>query len=124
MLYRYSGTPFGSGLLMLPMIGVRCEIPLFGIEYREIDHIDQCSIDTSPNYCRTNDRIGISCGGICAYSTHPKTYNQLVVNFCMFRCMVVPKLQILCANLTQFYCCYRKRILQSNSRSSSCSRKL
>ena len=67
MVYKSSGTPFGSSPLMLPSVGIRCHenyIATFNSEYA-IKDISGCQIVNQSNFCPVGDRIGISCGGTC-----------------------------------------------------------
>jgi hypothetical protein len=70
MLYRSSGTPFGSSPLLLPSVGIRCHEAAFG-SYDNIvniipgiQNISDCRIVNQSNFCPIRDRLGISCGGI------------------------------------------------------------
>ena len=61
MLYRSSGTPFGSSPLLLPSVGIRChEWLAFD---RVIQNISNCRIVNQSNFCPARDRLEISCGG-------------------------------------------------------------
>jgi hypothetical protein len=68
MLYRSSGTPFGSSPLLLPSVGIQCyEGGRDAYSYQsmalEIRNISDCRIVNQSNFCPVRDRLGISCGG-------------------------------------------------------------
>ena len=70
MLYRSSGTPFGSSPLLLPSVGIRCHEVGYGTLYSSyhnvipgIQNISDCQIVNQSNFCPVSDRLGISCGG-------------------------------------------------------------
>jgi hypothetical protein len=68
MLYRSSGTPFGSSPLLLPSVGIRCyedghDIYSYQSMLPEIQNISDCQIVNQSNFCPVRDRLGISCGG-------------------------------------------------------------
>ena len=64
MLYKSSGTPFGSNPLMLPSVGIRCyeNIAVYNTE-QGIKDISGCQIVNQSRACPVRDKIGISCGG-------------------------------------------------------------
>ena len=65
MLYKSSGTPFGSNHLMLPSVGIRCYeniVAYYNPEYG-IKDISGCQIVNQSRACPVRDKIGISCGG-------------------------------------------------------------
>ena len=67
MLYKSSGTPFGSSPLLLPTVGIRCHENYFALIDSKfaIKDISGCQIINQSNFCPVRDRIGISCGGTC-----------------------------------------------------------
>ena len=73
MLYRSSGTLFGSSPLLLPSVGIRCyKDPYGGYSvmpwFQNIS--DYCQIVNQSNFCPVSDKLGISCGGTDEYKTN------------------------------------------------------
>ena len=64
MLYRFSGTPFGSSHLLLPSVGIRCHEIVFGAFGSEINNINGCRIINQSNFCPARDGLKILCAGI------------------------------------------------------------
>ena len=64
MLYRSSGTPFGSSPMLLPRVGIRCHEIVYGAFNSEIQNISNCRIVNQSNFCPARDRLEILCGGI------------------------------------------------------------